>query len=352
MGLSLNLDLLIPAKHQTDDDGALDVLLTELNAILEEWVTNIEGLGDLLDPDVCPNIYLQYLADLLGTTLTAADAATEHQRRDELRQIIDWYKMKGTYQSVTVIENMLDTNFELMEMYTNDYATFKLVDWFVALEPDQNPPGLGSDYYNSPHFGYMIRLNVKYDGTTDWPDDYLYIPDWFLDIDRYVERTRPIHTVPHYYVLLEPECDDDTTVMTVDGEIHSRIMGVWSETKLYFDNGNKFDDGDNWDQHDVSFYDNVTKWKIGTGSKGKSPGDSGWTDLETEVSSGSIDKITITADKVVWEFTIPAQDQLGISELGLYSTGPDTIRAACLFPDINLAGNVDVRVKVTVNRTV
>ena len=352
MALGLNLDLLVPGKHQTDDEGVSDVFLEELNTIFEEWVANIEGLSDLLDPDVCPNGYLQYLADLLGTMLTATDAATEHQRRDELRQIIDWYKMKGTYQSVTVIEQMLDINFELLEMYTNDYTTFELVEWFTALEPGQNPAGLDSTYYNSPHFGYMIRLNVKYPGTATWPNDYLYIPSWFVDIAKYVERTRPIHTIPHYYLLLEPECDDDLTVTTVDGDIHSKIMGTWTTTRLYFDDGNQFDDGDNWDQHTEGFYNGITKWKIGTGSKTKSPGDSGWTDLESEVSTGTVDTITITASKIVWEFTIPAQNQLGISEIGLYSTGPDNIRIACLFPDINLAGNADVRVQVTVNRVV
>ena len=166
-----------------------------------------------------------------------------------------------------------------------------------------------------------------------------------------MENTRPIHTVPHYYASIKPECNDDAVVNTEPGDIHSMIMSSWSQTKIYFDDSNMFDlDGLLWDQQDISFYTNVTKWKIGTGSKGLQPDEGGWTDLETVVSSGVVPAPVVTAEKVVWTFIIPKQNQLGISELGLYSEGPDTIRVATLFPDINLGGNVDVRVVITVNR--
>jgi hypothetical protein len=159
--------------------------------------------------------------------------------------------------------------------------------------------------------------------------------------------------VPHYYVLIEPECDDDEAAFTKPGEIHTKILSTWPSTKLFYDENTPIhDDGVSFfDQHDVTFYDDVTLWKIGDGSKGESPGDGGWTDLENVVSSGVVPAPVITSDKVVWSFIIPAQNQLGISELGLYSEGPDTIRVASLFPDINLASNVDIRVIVTVNRT-
>lgn len=350
MSGNLNLDLLIPEKFQKENFPVLPTLLGELDELMYGWVQDIEGLADLINPETVINAYMQYLAQLLGSVLSPQDTATETQRRDELRQIVDWIRMKGTYQSVTVIEQMLNTNFELLEMYTDDYASFELVDWFVALEPGQNPPGLGPAYYNSPHFGYQIKLNVKYDGTTIWPNDYLYIPDMFQDIGTLVERTRPIHTVPHYYALISPECNDDLAVTTMPGDIHSKIFTSWPQTKLYFDDSNKFDDSNNWDAHDDTFYESITKWKIGTGSKGLQPDEGGWTDLEAEVLTGTIDSVKISANKVVWSFVITKQNQLGMSELGLYSTGPDVIRVASLFPDINLAGNVDVRVIVTVNR--
>jgi hypothetical protein len=350
MSGNLNLDLLIPEKFQKENFPVLPVLLEELDELVYGWVQEIQGLADLINPETVSNDYMQYLAGLLGAVLSPQDTATEAQRRSELRQVVDWIKMKGTYASVQVIENMLNTNFEFKEMYTNNYVDFVLTDWFVALNPGDNPPGLDGSYYNSPHFGYMIKLNVKHAASGIWTNDYLYIPDWFLDIDKYVERTRPIHTVPHYYVLLEPVTNDDGAVMTMEGDIHTQCKGLWPQTKLYFDDSNQFDDSENWDVHDDSFYESITKWIIGTGSKGASPDDGGWTDLETPVSNGTIDIRSIGKDKVVWEFIIPKQNQLGISELGLYSEGPDTIRVASLFPDVNLAGNVDVRVTVTVNR--
>ena len=348
--MALNLERLLPEKYFKSTFVILSTLLTELDVIFTNWIAAIAGLGDNINPELVRNDYMQYLADLLGTTLSGQDSATELQRRDELRRTVDWIKMKGTYGSINVIEYMLNTNFSLLEMYTNDYATFELVPWFVAKTPGENPPGLDSTYYKSPHFGCVIELNVKFAASGIWTYDYLYSWEWFTDLGAHVERTRPINTVPHYYASIEPECDDDATVKTQPGDIHSMIISSWPDTKLYFDNSNDFDDGNNWDQGDTSFYTDITKWKIGTGSKGLQPDEPGWTDLETVVSNGVVPAPVITAEKVVWTFIIPKQSQLGISELGLYSEGPDTIRFATLFPDINLAGNVDVRVTITVNR--
>ena len=354
MAGNLNLDLLFP--HKYEGSAVLSALVGDLDELFQDIVDKIAGLAELVNPDLVTNEYMQYLADLLGATLLPIDSSSETDRRNELRQMIDWIKLKGTYQSVRVIENMLSTNFEFMDMYTNNYVDFVLVPWFVANYPGENPPGLDGSYYKSPHFGYQLKLNVKYDANDDWAYDYLYIPEWYRNMGIYVEKTRPIHTVPHYYVLIEPECDDDEAVFTKPGEIHTMVLSTWPSTRLYYDqqDSNKpiHDDGISYfDQHDEAFYDNVTLWKIGTGSKGLEPDEPGWTDLETIVSSGVVPAPVITNEKIVWTFTIPAQNQLGISELGLYSEGPDTIRVASLFPDINLAGNVDIRVILTVNRT-
>jgi hypothetical protein len=355
--MPLNLEYLIPEKFRTSE--IISALHTELDVLISEWIADIAGLGNLLNPETVSADYMQYLADLLGNALSSADTTSEAERRRELIQTVDWIKLKGTYESLAVIGLMLNMSFEVLSMYTNDYSTFVLRDWFVGLTEDANPPGLDSTYYNSPHFGIQIRLNIKYPATATWLYDYLWIPDMFQNLDEYVDKTRPIHTVPHYYVLMEPTCDDDGVTEVVAGDIYTQIIGEWIATKVYFDQdaalgsgqGWNFDDGVYFDTSQDAFYSGITKWVLGTGNKGASPGDSGWSDIETPILEGVVDSVTIYRDRVVWEFILPAQSQNGISELGLYTPGtPDVLRLVSLFPDINLGGNVDLRIVVTVDR--
>lgn len=361
--MPLNLDYLIPEKYRNSD--IMIALLAELEDLVGGWVDDIQGLADIINPELVSNDYMQYLADLVGTVLISSDDATEAQRRSELVQAVDWIKLKGTYQSLDVIGLMIGREFEYLDMYTNsevnyNAGAFSLQPWFVGLSEGDNPPGLGSSYFKTPHFGVQTRLNVAYPATSTWIYGYLWIPAMFADLGTYIEKTRPIHTVPHYYILMTPECDDDGVINMVDGNIFASIIGEWTTTKVHFDQtsalgsgyGWNFDDGEFFDQSQDNFYSGITKWVLGTGSKGAVSGDSNWdSDLETPALTGTVDSITISADKVVWELIVPARTLSGISELGLYTPGtPDILRIVSMFPDINLDGNVDLRIVVTVNR--
>lgn len=365
--MSLNLEYLVPEKYRSSE--VMTALLDELEVLFGEHVDDIDGLLDLLNPETVPNDYMQYLADLLGTTLTSEDNATEAQRRTELVQAVDWIKLKGTYQSIKVIGLALGLTLSVADMYCSsslDLETnynngdFVLEDWFIGHYAGDNPPDLDSTYIKSPHFGIQVKLNVKYPLTTTWIYAYLWIPEMFSNLDTYVEKTRPIHTVPHYYLLMEPEADDNNQETEVDGEIKTAILGSWTTTKQYFDagvlgsgEGLNFDDGNNFDLSQDAFYNGISKWVLGTGSKGSSPVESGWSDIETPVSAltGTVDDIRIYTDRIEWEILVPAQTCYSISELGLYTPGtPDILRIACLFPDINLNSEVSLRIIVTINR--
>jgi len=256
---------------------------------------------------------------------------------------------------------MLGRTFEFIDMYTDDYITFDLQNWFVGLYEGHNPPGLDSSYYKSPHFGIQTKLNIKYPATTTWVNDFLWTPSMFSNLDSYIEKTRPINTVPHYYALLEPITDENNEVTETAGEIYTKIVGDWTTTKVRFDESEVLgsEEGENFDETDVffdqsqdAFYEAITGWVLGTGSKGSTLEDSLWDDdLETPVLSGTVDKLTVSSNKIVWEIIVSATTLSGISELGLYTPGtPDVLRVACAFPDINLGGNVDLRIIVTVNR--
>ncbi len=351
--MALNLEYLLPEKYRSSE--IMVAYITANQSIIETWISSIENLSELANPLTVPIDYIQYLADLMGAVLTSGDDATEAERRAELIQTVDWIKLKGTYGSIEVLGLMLGLQLDVLSMYTTDYATFSLVDWYVALNEGDNPTGLSSLYYNTPHFGVQIRLNVRYPATATWTNPYLWEPSMFNNLNTYVEKTRPINTVPHYYITMEPETGQDGATEMVDGFIYTAIQGGWTVTKRYFDDGWKIDETSPaiyFDESQDAFYNGITKWVLGTGNKGTTPDSSDFTgDIDLPVLNGTVDDIRVYGDRVEWEIVVPAVDQNGISELCLYTPGtPDILRLVSLFPDINIRSITQLRIIVTVRR--
>jgi hypothetical protein len=84
---------------------------------IDEMITKTTNMIQFLDPWSISYDYIQNLADLLGTTLASTDIATDLQRRQELLQTVDWYKMKGAYLSVHVISLILGVQFTIYDKY-------------------------------------------------------------------------------------------------------------------------------------------------------------------------------------------------------------------------------------------
>jgi hypothetical protein len=347
--------------------------LRESGVLVGTWLGNINDLISLIDKYSVGDDYIQNLADLVNLTILSDTTTTLDEKRRQLIQVIEWYKRKGTYKAMQFVGYLLGQELNLWDLYTTDYVAFVMQSWYAG-DIGTNPPGLGPTYYKSPHIGIETKLNKVY-GTG--LNSYLFRESMYSDLSSYVELVRPINVVPQYTLVLEAITDQTGNVVIADGNVQTCIIGVWSFSRLYFDgqvysnviddssdnvidevsdqviasasNSVSFDDGKFFDFTQNTFYNSITRWKLGTGNKGIPPAQFGW-NMQTVVLSGSISTTTITADQVVYEFRLPnTVNQAGISELGLYLSNGTTLEVGCTFPDIDLFPGVGLRVKVTIN---
>jgi len=366
----IDLLQLIPMKFR--ESVLLQQYLQEVGTLTGTWLGQIKDLATLQDKYLVSEEYLQKLADLVGLTIISNDSTSLIDKRRQLIQVIEWYKLKGTYKALQYIGYLLGLNINLWDLYINDYVTFVQESWFVGYE-GENPGGLGSSYYKSPHLGFEILLNKVF-GTG--LDSYLFSAIIYTNLSTYVEIARPINVVPHYSLYMTPETDQTGDVTTVLGEIKTCVIGEWSFSRLYFDgqafsnvitvgsdsvvDGSSdpviaatadsidFDNGDFFDYTDTAFYNQITKWKVGTGSKGIPPANTGWS-LETVVLSGMIDDVRFYADRVEYEFELPNTLTItGISELGLFLDVGDVLEVGSTFPNIDIVPGITLKVLVTV----
>lgn len=368
---------LVPAKFRTS--VALQQFLYEAGLMVGEWIGYINETETLLDKYNVGDEYLQKLADLVGLDIITDETTSEEERRQQLIQVVDWYKLKGTYQAIRYISYLFGVTLTFWDLYTNDYSTFIEEPWFVGNSETENPGGLDSSYYKSPHFGVSILLDTVY-GTD--PDKHLFYSDGITDLSTYIERVRPINTVPHYGVLLQPVGDETGIANEVSGEILCCTIGDWDFTKFYWDDpsgldtvidnlGNTvidsdgnivqaivphlFDDGDFFDYSRDAFLNSIVKWKLGTGNKGVSPDTPGFALANVVLTSEDVgmsgQTITIYSDRTEYYFTVPTDTvQDGISELGLYLVDGTTLEVAATFPDIDKPAGVELKVKVIIYR--
>jgi len=347
--VALDLLQLVPEKFRSS--VILQEYLEEAGTQIGSWLTSVKNIVKLLSPNTVGTIlYLRHLGALIGVEFSPEDETTEGKLRKELLYAIDWYKIKGTYESIQILSLIQQFTVNFYDMYTNDYIAFYMVDWFVGDE-DENPPGFDSSYYKSPHFGLEVLLNQVYEETaslTSGSASYLWKAEYLDNLSLQVEKTRPIHTVPHYLLLLNPKTDEFGHIIEVDGEIKTKVHGEWERSTKYFDevgSGNiwNFDEEIHFDQSSTAFIKSITKWVLGTGySYG----------IDSPALTGTIDttNIVITDEKIIFEFIVPkSEEQDGLSELGLYVPGtPDTLVLSSIFPELDKDNSVELRVLVEV----
>lgn len=354
--VSLDLLRLIPEKFWNSE--ILQDYIDETELFVGGWLTSVRDIVKLLNPDTVGSMeYLRKLGTLIGVDFSPEDETTETKMRREIVHAVEWYKIKGTYQAIQVMAMIQQFTFNVYDMYTKDYSTFYMVDWFVGNE-NENPPGFDSSYYKSPHFGLEVVLDKVYEGSalsiSGWTG-YLWKAIYLDNLYLRVDKMRPVHTVPHFMLLLNPKTDEFGHTIEVNGRIQTRVLGQWEYSTKYFDMTGEdawnFDSGVYFDQSSESFIKSITKWVLGTGSCPCYLEDSDFV-IENPVLTGSIDpnNIIITNEKITFEFIVPkVTTQDGISELGLYIPGtPDKLVVASCFPKIDKDSRVALRVLVEV----
>jgi hypothetical protein len=360
---SVSLDLLRLIPLMFHNSLILTDYIDEVELEVGIWHTAVRDMVKLSNPNtVTEKDYLKQLAALIGLDLPPEDESTEDEIRRSIAQAIDWYKVKGTYESVNIISMIQKFTVNLLDMYTNDYETFILTEWFVGDE-NENPPGFDSSYYKSPHFGIEVVLNQVYSVSTGTGSGsgastpaggllYLWQAAYLDNLFDAVEQTRPVHTVPHYILLLSPKTDEFENVITTDGNIQTKVLGTWQKAAKYFDDVIpwRFDEAESFDSSTLAFIQSITKWELGTGSNDiNSPS---W-EVANPVLTGSINvsDIVVTEDKITFSFIVPKNiSQLGIRELGLYTTG-NTLVLGSTFPSLDKDSRVELRVVVSVYKS-
>jgi len=361
------LDLLPLVPEKFHDSQILRDFIDVVGVEIGTQLTLVREITKLLNLRTIGSVeYLRHLGALIGVIFPPEDETSEEEMRKTLIQAVDWYKVKGTYQSIQILALIQQLTINVWDLYTNDYNTFYEQEWFVGDE-DENPSGFGSSYYKSPHFGIEIVLDKVYELSLK----YLWKVSYLNNLVLKVEETRPVHTIPHYALLLNPKTDEFGNIVEVDGEIVARTLGTWQYTAKYFDmvgSGEEwsFDEGVYFDQSSESFAKSVVKWVLGTGNypcgylgeSGASGSDSsdssGVLGVETPVLSGSIDPndIIVEDDRIIYQFVVGrVVEQESISELGLYIPGSsDQLVVFSCFPRIDKDSRVELKVKVEVFR--
>ncbi len=335
---------------------------------VEEMSDKINGFLDLIDVQACPNEYLQNLADLFSATLTSEDSVSTERRRNELAEIVDWYKVKGTYKSIQLISLIAEFELSIYELFTKNYITFIEEKW-VTYSENENPDGLDSTYYKSPHFGLYIDLNKMYsagsyvDGVLEdhlWRPSLYRFGDATFGFQDYVERTRPVNTVPHYAILLSLYGDESGEVFNVtdgDGNIISStvVSDLWEYSQIFFDDTDvsgsvDFDEGWYFDGNLTNFLDSLTTWKIGNEDKDLNSGCV--QDIPSPVLTGNVSSYWYNDEKIVLTLEI-AQNvvQWGMTELAIYQETTAEMMIFCTFPDINKSDDLPLRINITIYRT-
>jgi len=385
--MSVNLLQLIPLKFQ--DSDILQTLIEVLEERVTEWNENIAGLQQLQDPYNVPATYLQQLANQIGFKLSTYSTVTDATRRKELVGAVDWYKMKGTYQSLGLISLWADFNFTIYDKYCNSETNYNngvFIDeeWFVGDE-DENPTDLDSSYFKTPHFGLNINLDQIYAAgtyTEGYLDRHLWRPSLFVGVANHVEKTRPVNTIPAYQILHICITDESLNAFTITAtDVITRIIGNWSYDQIHFDETREsesgdesgtdenyhFDDNLHFDTNIEDFIESISVWKLSVGEtveSGESGIDtlidltedapSGGFVLSDIVQTGTIDKYYIYSDRIEFYFTL-AQSviQYNINEIGLYRVvdNVEELMIASTCPKINKGNNVSLKVKIIVYRT-
>lgn len=355
--VGLNLLEWMPEKFRSS--AILIDYLREAGIQFGSWLTKVRDIVKLLNTRTTSDVtYLRLLGALIGVEFPPEDDATVDEIKKNISLAIDWYKVKGTYRAISILSMIERFTVNVYDMWTKDYEDFVLLDWFTGDEGEY-PPTLDSTYYKSPHFAVEILLDRVYtggSGSVSGGTDFLWDADYLNNLYDKVEEMRPVHTVPHYMVMLNPNTDEFGNVVEVSGNIQAKITGDWEYSTKYLDETDSskiwyLDSGVNLDESESSFIELITKWQIGTGIGDIS--DPGWS-LVNPVASGTISAsdITIEDDKYMFEFIVPKSViQSGITELGLYVPGaPDILVAGATFPQIEKDGRTELRVVFEVHK--
>jgi hypothetical protein len=262
-----NLIKLLPEKFHNIQ--RLVEYLEGCGELLDDLVLLIENLKQLTDINTVPEDFIQLLGNLLNYQSYGKVDQTVDEKRRQVRQIVEWYKIKGTYESFEVLLYSLGLTATIKDLWTNDYITFITG---ITDESDgylQFDSGLYLDtgltltqFYKSPHF------NLEVDFTSD-KGGYLFSRKEDSITRDKLEFIRPAHTVPNHSHILNILTDETETANTQVNNVSALVTNNWVDSIKKLDDGLLLDDSHTFDFTSNDMFNDITKFSIGDGNRVK-----------------------------------------------------------------------------------
>lgn len=348
-----DLKKMMPAKFQAAPvmTDYLDAISQVVNAIS----CRIDALAPLIDVENCPRRFLGHLASLIGYKLKNQTLASTEDLRRQINMAVEMYKIKGTYDVLSIAFYIIGLEIQIWDLWTMDYQTFtrRVPHYHSGVVPGFNPgAGLvmddghhfdenmntdGGGGFKSPHFDLVINMNriMLQQGVYQ----KLFIASMWQSILDVLEEFTPVNTVPHIYLALYALCKEDLLPYTIStSQVKTCLTTSWNMQTLFMDQSPALhmdQPAPNeifMDQDDNVKLEDITVFKIGTGNKGLTPSSS-VTDLAAIVYTGTVTSFQVTNEKITFNMTVPAGVTLSdISELGLYHAGSGNLMVVSFFP--------------------
>lgn len=269
---------LLPAKFTTDNVSWLPEYL-EVHTLLTNYMMGkIEGLANEINPETININNLKLLGALInaelllgrtdpndtsGGTDTTVQTAWDLRRRKELSNIIDWYKVRGTYLSIEVIQTLLGLSLHISDVWATypvstgvatSYENMTKYDKWEGYECEGDeatygtyPPELHTitglpdttyGFYKTPHLVAGIALNfIQFNGTYNGVEyqDYLWLPQDLTLFKQYIEKTRPVNVVPEYAIEHKIQTSESGEPFIIwDSQTIAKVTN-WSYSTVFFD---------------------------------------------------------------------------------------------------------------------
>lgn len=353
-GACVDLLPLIPEKFH-NSQLLLDYI-EQIGCTVGRWHRKIAEVRDLLNPDLVPVKFVEPLAKQLGFEIERSGSDDDSLLRRQLNIIIDWYRIKGTYHSFRAVLWSLGLRGRVYDLWTNDYVTFvpQLAadenTWFYGKSAGEAPEGLAANSYKSPHFALEVNLDQCYKSTVgDQVVDVLSDSKLWDRVIKRIDDIRPVHTVPHFEGRLDIKVDTCCRVI----ESGCGVLAVGSMDcvgdRVFFDQGENFDDGKNFNTNTGSCTDQISSFIVGTGNADVVP-DCDTFAIAAAVATGSVTSQRATDGQSVsyTAYLGPETEVAGLRELRMQSED-GTFLINATFPPVTKPRGVALKIVVLVS---
>jgi hypothetical protein len=242
-------------------------------------------------------------------------------------------RQRGTYSGTLLAQFITGLHIEIIDMFTDDNVNFVPVeDWFYSKPGKRVRPGFNHKMYKSPHFIVRVVMD-RCVGSGVFVNPYA-----LSALVQLIEWARPVHTVPHYEMMLSVRADvcgnafgggacavssvGSFESYSADGEIGKSFAQVWTE-------GTRFEMGVGRVGSEANGQDHVLVKDFPTGE-----------DIDTVTTVEQIGS-TVRLEAVVPR----GRAALGISEAVLYHGASRDWFVDAVFPRIYKPAWMDLRIR-------